>query len=95
MYEEEPPIPLMPHHSTETLPGMDSPIIPHTVDLDTISQQEADSYMMRIFQMMSFTKTIFVGKTFLVIGSLLKDLTMKTAIHSSRLLLIQEISVDL
>jgi hypothetical protein len=29
----------------ETLPGMDSPIIPRTVDLDTISQQEANSYV--------------------------------------------------
>ena len=29
---------------TETLPGMDTPIIPRTVDLNTISQQETDSY---------------------------------------------------
>ena len=45
MDEEEPPTPLMPLPSTETLPGLDTPIIPLTVDLDTISQQEVDSYV--------------------------------------------------
>ena len=45
MDEEEPPTPLMPLPSNETLPGLDTPIIPRTVDLNTILQQEADSYV--------------------------------------------------
>ena len=43
--DEEPPTSLVPDRRTETLPGMDSPIIPRTVDLDAISQQEANSYV--------------------------------------------------
>ena len=46
MDEEEPPTLLMPLPSTETpLPGLDTPIIPRTVDLNTILQQDADSYV--------------------------------------------------
>ena len=45
LMDEEPPTSLVPDRHTETLPGMDSPIIPHRVDLDTISQQEANSYV--------------------------------------------------
>ena len=45
LMDEEPPTSLIPDRRTETLPGMDSPIIPRTVDLDTISQQEANSYV--------------------------------------------------
>ena len=45
LMDEEPPTSLMPDRRTETLPGMDSPIIPRTVDLDAISQQEANSYV--------------------------------------------------
>jgi hypothetical protein len=40
MNEEQTHTPL-----TETLPGMDTPIIPRTVDLNTISQQETDSFV--------------------------------------------------